>query len=95
MYKINVETYDWICEQSAEKAKIAMEHIISSLTPEDTRRWAEAWLRFEDGEDVDDDYLYHQEISDACNQAELIGLEGWASEPSTGHSVTIQVDKLT
>lgn len=94
-YKINVETYDWSCEQSAEKAKLAMEQTINSLTAEDNDTWAEAWLRFENGEEFDDDFLYNQEILDACNEAALSGLEGWASEPSTGHCVTIQVDKLT
>ena len=94
-YKINVETYDWTCEQSAEKAKLAMEQTIASLTPKDNDSWAEAWLRFENGEEVDDDFMYEQEIFEACNEAALVGLEGWASEPSNGHCVTIQVDKLT
>jgi len=94
-YKINVETYDWSCEESAEKAKLAMEKIISNLTPEDNDRWGEAWWTWFFSEDDDDSFLYVQEIQDACTQAELIGLEGWASEPKTGHTVDIYVDKLT
>jgi len=94
-YKIWVETHDWTCEKSAEKAKLAMEKTIENLTPEDKDRWGQAWWDWDFSEDDDDSYLYIQEIHDACNQAELVGLEGWASMPTGGHSISITVSKYT
>jgi len=95
MYKIYVQTIDWTCEESAEKAKLAMEKTLESLSPEKYHLWAETWHKWYYCVWPDNYEVNLPELEDACTQAELVGLEGWASEPKTGHGITIHVDKLT
>lgn len=88
-YELIAETYDWICQESAEKARHHMQSILNKLSPNDNELWGRAWVAWSNGDDIGDNYLYVQEIQEACTESELIGLNGWQETPNTGHCVTI------